>query len=103
MKKILNRIFVVTGLLALLLMSGCNKVLQETPRASFTPVYFQTPNGVLGGLTALYAHLRYIYGNAYYWDMCQCGTDETTWGQSGGSGSNFQAQDYSVPGVHPTP
>jgi len=51
----------------------------------------------------LYASLRNIYGNAYYWNMCQCGTDETTWGQSGGSGSNFQAQDYSVPGVHPTP
>lgn len=57
----------------------------------------------MGGLTALYAHLRNIYGNAYYWNMCQCGTDETTWGQSGGSGSNFQAQDYSVPGVHPIP
>jgi len=77
--------------------------LKETPRSSFTPQYFQTANGVLGGLTALYAHLRNIYGNAYYWNMCQCGTDETTWGQSGGSGSNFQAQDYSVPGVHPTP
>jgi hypothetical protein len=84
-------------------MAGCTKVLKETPRSSFTPQYFQTANGVMGGLTALYAHLRNIYGNAYYWNMCQCGTDETTWGQSGGSGSNFQAQDYSVPGVHPTP
>ena len=88
---------------ALFLIAGCQKVLKETPRSTFTPQYFQTQNGVLGGLTALYAHLRNIYGNAYYWNMCQCGTDETTWGQSGGSGSNFQAQDYSVPGVHPTP
>ena len=93
----------VTGALALLLLSGCTKVLKETPRATFTPQYFQTSNGVMGGLTALYAHLRNIYGNAYYWNMCQCGTDETTWGASGGSGSNFQAQDYSVPGVHPIP
>jgi len=89
--------------MSLLLMSGCTKILKETPRSSFTPQYFQTANGVMGGLTALYAHLRNIYGNAYYWNMCQCGTDETTWGQSGGSGSNFQAQDYSVTGVHPTP
>ncbi|MDO6434782.1 RagB/SusD family nutrient uptake outer membrane protein [Flavitalea sp. BT771] len=103
MKQILIKLYIGAGTLALLLTSGCNKVLKETPRSSFTPQYFQTANGVLGGLTALYAHLRYIYGNAYYWNMCQCGTDESTWGQSGGSGSNFQAQDYSVPGVHPTP
>jgi hypothetical protein len=103
MKRLLIKLYIGTGALALLLALGCNKVLKETPRSSFTPQYFQTANGVMGGLTALYAHLRNIYGNAYYWNMCQCGTDETTWGQSGGSGSNFQAQDYSVPGVHPTP
>jgi starch-binding outer membrane protein, SusD/RagB family len=103
MKRLSIHIFAMTGALCLLLVSGCTKVLKETPRSSFTPQYFQTANGVMGGLTALYAHLRNIYGNAYYWNMCQCGTDETTWGQSGGSGSNFQAQDYSVPGVHPIP
>src|SRR6185503_3572390 len=103
MKRILINILIGSAFLALFPTGGCNKVLKETPRSSFTPQYFQTANGVLGGLTALYAHLRNIYGNAYYWNMCQCGTDETTWGQSGGSGSNFQAQDYSVPGVHPTP
>ena len=103
MKRLLVKLYIGTGALALLFASGCNKVLKETPRSTFTPQYFQTANGVMGGLTALYAHLRNIYGNAYYWNMCQCGTDETTWGQSGGSGSNFQAQDYSVPGVHPTP
>ena len=102
MKRTLSNISGGMALLALVLASGCKKVLNETPRATFTPQYFQTQNGALGGLTALYAHLRNIYGNAYYWNMCQCGTDETTWGQSGGSGSNFQAQDYSVPGVHPT-
>ncbi|MBN8851629.1 MAG: RagB/SusD family nutrient uptake outer membrane protein [Sphingobacteriales bacterium 50-39] len=103
MKRILINICMGTVVLSLLLTTGCTKILKETPRSSFTPQYFQTANGVMGGLTALYAHLRNIYGNAYYWNMCQCGTDETTWGQSGGSGSNFQAQDYSVPGVHPTP
>src|SRR6187402_3716361 len=102
MKRILHNIFGAMALPALFVMPGCQKVLKETPRSTFTPQYFQTQNGVLGGLTALYAHLRNIYGNAYYWNMCQCGTDETTWGQSGGSGSNFQAQDYSVPGFHPT-
>jgi len=103
MKRILSNICISAATMSLLLMSGCTKILKETPRSSFTPQYFQTANGVMGGLTALYAHLRNIYGNAYYWNMCQCGTDETTWGQSGGSGSNFQAQDYSVTGVHPTP
>lgn len=103
MKRILTKIYIGTATTGLILMAGCTKVLKETPRSSFTPQYFQSANGVLGGVTALYANMRNIYGNAYYWNMCQCGTDETTWGQSGGSGSNFQAQDYSVPGVHPTP
>lgn len=103
MKRNFVKICAGVGSLVLFLSSGCTKVLKETPRSSFTPQYFQTANGVMGGLTALYAHLRNIYGNAYYWNMCQCGTDESTWGASGGSGSNFQAQDYSVPGVHPIP
>lgn len=89
-------------LLALFIMAGCKKVLEETPRSSFTPQYFQTQNGVLGGLTALYASLRNIYGNAYWWAVCEEGTDESTWGASG-NGGVFTAQDFSIPGAVPTP
>jgi hypothetical protein len=91
------------AILLTLLITGCNKILNETPQSSFTPVYFQTANGVIGGLTAEYASLRNIYGQAYFWDQCQAGTDESTWGQSGSSGSSMQAHDFSFAGVTPTP
>ena len=38
--------------------------------------------GVEGGLTALYAQLRYLYGNAYYYNIMTTGTDEATYGAS---------------------
>lgn len=87
----------------MLALAGCSKILEETPRSIFTPDYFKTTNGVMGGLTALYAHTRNIYGNAYFLNNCETGTDEATWGQSGSSGSSFQAHDFSISGVRPTP
>ena len=36
----------------------------------------------MGGLTSMYAHLRYIYGHAYYYNACLTGTDEATYAQS---------------------
>lgn len=103
MKKSHFKIYTGTVLLSVFLMTGCTKILKETPRSSFTPAYFQTTDGALGGITALYAGLRNIYGNAYWWNACQAGTDETTWGASGGGGGQFQVQDFSIPGVVPTP
>jgi hypothetical protein len=74
-------------------LPGCSKILQETPRATFTPEYFKTENGVKGGITSLYAHLRYIYGQAYYFNGCITGTDEATWAQS--ADGNFKDMDMS--------
>ena len=34
--------------------------MDETPRSIYTPGYFKTEKGVMGGLTAMYAHLRYL-------------------------------------------
>lgn len=41
----------------------------------------------------MYAHLRYIYGQAYYYNICETGTDEATWAQS--ADSNFKDADLS--------
>ncbi|MGB3007082.1 MAG: RagB/SusD family nutrient uptake outer membrane protein, partial [Chitinophagaceae bacterium] len=79
--------------LIVLFMVGCSKILDETPRSTFTPEYFKTENGVKGGLTALYYHLRNIYGQAYYYNSCITGTDEATWGQS--ADGNFKDMDCS--------
>ena len=80
-------------MLILVILSGCSKILEEQPRSSFTPDYFKTENGVLGGITSLYAHLRNIYGQAYYYNACLTGTDEATYAQS--ADGNFKDMDMS--------
>ena len=77
----------------LILFGGCTKVLDEQPRSNFTPEYFKTEEGVIGGLTAMYSHLRNIYGQAYYYNSGVTGTDEATWGQS--ADGNFKDMDCS--------
>ena len=74
-------------------MTSCNNVLEEQPRAQFDPTFFKEKGGVEGGLTALYAHLRYIYGNGYYLNTLETGTDEYTWGE--GDDGNFKDADLS--------
>ncbi|HLV62167.1 RagB/SusD family nutrient uptake outer membrane protein [Galbibacter sp.] len=93
MKRIYKVTFIGIGLL-LFLMASCSKdILEEQPRSIYEPGYFQTENGVLGGLTAMYAHLRYIYGQAYYYNSCLTGTDEATYAQS--ADGNFKDMDLS--------
>ncbi|MBQ1697219.1 MAG: RagB/SusD family nutrient uptake outer membrane protein [Bacteroidales bacterium] len=77
---------------ASLAMFGCSDVLDETPRSTFTLDYFTTEEGIKGGLTQMYAHLRDIYGG-YYFAACECGTDEYTWGES--ADGNFKDNDFS--------
>jgi hypothetical protein len=96
MKHLKLRAFAGSVTLILLLLSGCSKILEEQPRSSFTPDYFKTENGVLGGITSLYAHLRNIYGQAYYYNACLTGTDEATYAQS--ADGNFKDMDMSNAG-----
>jgi hypothetical protein len=77
----------------MLLFSGCSKILEEEPRSIYTPEYFKTERGVLGGITSQYAHLRFIYGQPYYYNSLETGTDEYTYGQSGDA--NHRDMDYS--------
>lgn len=70
---------------------SCTDILKEQPRTFFEPGYFQTEAGVEGGLTALYASLRYYYGQAYYYNSMTTGTDEATYGQS--ADGNFKDAD----------
>lgn len=90
MKRTHIRIFTTMAALALLLGS-CSDVLEEKPRATFTPDYFKTEGGVNGGLTSMYAHLRYLYGPAYYYNSMITGTDEATYAQS--ADNNFKDMD----------
>jgi hypothetical protein len=79
--------------LVLLITSGCKKILEEQPRSIYTPEFFKTEKGVLGGITSQYAHLRFIYGQPYYYNSLETGTDEYTYAQSGDA--NHRDMDYS--------
>lgn len=92
MKRINIKAYIGTTLLTLSLL-GCSDILDEQPRSIFTPEYFKTEKGVMGGLTSMYAHLRYIYGQGYYYNSCLTGTDEVTYAQS--ADANFKDMDLS--------
>lgn len=94
MKPIFSKIRVFgTAALALFLTASCSDILDEQPRSSYDPTFFKTEKGVEGGVTSMYAHLRYIYGQAYYYNSCLTGTDEATWGWS--ADGNFKDADLS--------
>jgi hypothetical protein len=90
--KSLNRKAIIIVAVAMFL-GACSSILEEKPRSIYEPGYFTTEQGVYGGLTSLYAHLRYIYGEAYYYNACLTGTDEATYGQS--ADGNFINMDLS--------
>lgn len=84
----------LTGtVLMTLFLVACSNILDEQPRSIYEPSFFKTERGVNGGLTAMYAHLRYIYGHPYYYNTLETGTDEYTWGQS--ADNNFKVVDLS--------
>lgn len=91
MKKIAKIALGIAGIAVL--VSSCSKVLDEQPKTIYTPDFFTTQMGVEGGLTALYAQLRYLYGNAYYYNILTTGTDEATYGAS--ADGNFKSADLS--------
>ncbi|KAF2333710.1 RagB/SusD family nutrient uptake outer membrane protein [Flavobacterium daemonense] len=92
MKPIQIKTFIATAITALFL-GACSNVLEEEPRSIYTPEYFKTEKGVTAGLTSMYAHLRYIYGQGYYYNTTETGTDEATYAQS--ADANFKDMDLS--------
>src|SRR5688572_27472839 len=92
MKHLLIKSLIVSAC-SVLLFSGCKKVLEEEPRSFYEPSFFKTEKGILGGITSQYAHLRYIYGQPYYYNSLETGTDEYTWASS--ADANFKDADLS--------
>src|SRR5476651_1372494 len=84
--KILNKMSFIVAMVAVLTsVTSCKKLLVEKPEAALYPNYFTTPGGVIGGITGVYQDLRQYYSGepVYWWD----GTDDATWGSSGGTGA----------------
>lgn len=84
---------IVSSILIGMMLISCSDILNETPRNIYTPEYFKSEAGVMGGLTAMYAHTRYIYGQGYYYNTCETGTDEASWGKD--ADQNFKDMDLS--------
>jgi hypothetical protein len=95
--KIKYKKYLVAAAMLTLATSGCNDILDEQPRSIYEPGFFKTERGVSGGLTSMYAHLRYIYGQAYYYNTTLTGTDEVTYAQS--ADANFKVMDMSGEGI----
>ncbi|MDX1470156.1 MAG: RagB/SusD family nutrient uptake outer membrane protein, partial [Flavobacteriaceae bacterium] len=96
MRKINFKIVPIAIFLLVLVfgLKSCTEdILQEKPRGVFTPDFFQTELGVQGGITFLYENMRYLYGQPYYYNSLETGTDEYTYGQS--ADGNFLTADMS--------
>jgi hypothetical protein len=90
----------IIGSVVLFSFTGCSDILEEKPHDFYEPGYFKTEQGVLQGLTSHYAHLRWIYGQAYYYNSTQTGTDEYTYGQM--ADGNFKDHDLSGGAITPS-
>lgn len=84
---------IIIGSVALFSVAGCSDLLEEKPHDFYEPGYFKTEQGVLQGLTSHYANLRRMYGNPYFYNSLETGTDEYTYGQS--ADGNFKDHDLS--------
>jgi hypothetical protein len=93
MRHINIKTIIGTVAMTVFLMACSKSILDEQPRSIFTPEYFKTQAGVAGGVTSLYSNLRNMYGQAYYYNTLETGTDEATWGQS--ADANFKDMDLS--------
>ncbi|WP_312089177.1 RagB/SusD family nutrient uptake outer membrane protein [Chryseobacterium sp.] len=97
MIKINKKIIAAFFLASLTFNTGCNEILDEQPRGIYTPEDFTTERGITQGVTALYRHLRSLYGNGYWLNANMTGTDEATWAQS--ADGNFRSMDMSNNGI----
>ncbi len=93
LKHTLASIFL--GVMALT-FSGCQEVLDETPRTAFTVDYFKTQDGLQSAIYTAYAGLRYDYGPIGAMVLNNVGTDEFTYGDQGASGQTLECGTYSI-------
>ena len=62
MKTIFKNILSKRLVVLLLVLAGCNNILEEQPRSVLVPSFFESAQGIESGLIAAYALNRYFYG-----------------------------------------
>jgi starch-binding outer membrane protein, SusD/RagB family len=71
---------------SLFLSLGCEKILEEHPQSQIVPSFFNSPAGVLGGISGVYNEIRGQWGTEGFSTEMQAGTDEFIQGASSGGG-----------------
>jgi starch-binding outer membrane protein, SusD/RagB family len=85
----LYKVLCLTGLfVAASVFSGCKKILEEHPQSGIVPSFFNSPAGVLGGISGVYNDLRSAWGTEGFSLQAVGGTDEHLMGASN-SANNF--------------
>ncbi|MES2277232.1 MAG: RagB/SusD family nutrient uptake outer membrane protein [Bacteroidota bacterium] len=89
----INRKFVSVLLLCTAVLgNSCKKVLEEHPQSSIVPTYFNSPEGVLGGIAGGYDQIRQsTYGTEGFMAEMDAGTDDHL---AGGSASGITLYTY---------
>ena len=89
--------YIIYGcLLGSLLGGGCNKMLDEEPKAILTPEFLKTPKGVEKGLDAAYGGTRYVWGSQDLFVLLAGGTDEFIKGVDGNTDLNSYTSNYTT-------
>lgn len=83
--KLINKVSLACLSTMMFLGTSCNDMLEEEPRTTVTPAFFESAEGIRAGLTAGYSGFRYYYGTEGGMTMSVFGTDEFTDGRDGGA------------------
>ena len=86
-KKIAGALLIVVTLLS----AGCKKLLEEHPQSGIVPSFFNSPAGVLGGISGVYNDIRGVWGTEGFSAEMVAGTDEHL---AGASASGIQLYNY---------
>jgi hypothetical protein len=74
-----------------MLNNGCKKILEENPQSGIVPSFFNSPSGVLGGISGAYNDIRSAWGTEGFTNEMVAGTDEHL---AGASASGIQLHNY---------
>jgi hypothetical protein len=85
--KLQLKFYTVVLITAFVVMSGCNKKLEEHPYTVFSVDYFKTPSGFQNGVNALYSGMRFLFGPEGAASMATSGTDEWAMGDQARAGA----------------
>ncbi|MES2005807.1 MAG: RagB/SusD family nutrient uptake outer membrane protein [Bacteroidota bacterium] len=74
--------YTVVLLAVAMLGNSCKKILEEKPQSSIVPSFFNSPAGVLGGISGVYNDIRAAWGTEGFSAEMVAGTDEHLAGAS---------------------